>query len=144
MIDSFQGQYRWLSNFWPAVISYEGLIYPTVEHAYQASKTLDKLERKEISLLDSPVRAKRAGRKVKMRSDWNIVKLDIMKELLTKKFSHPQLRKLLLDTGIEMLVEGNKWHDLYWGKCSCSRHSTKGENNLGKLLMEVRLELGKE
>jgi N-glycosidase YbiA len=140
VIDSFQGEYRFLSNFWPAVVRFDGMTYPTVEHAYQAAKTMDMKERLRISELATPGLAKKAGKKVKMRSDWgDEVKIIFMRLFLTLKFQDPKLRKKLLQTGTEKLVEGNTWGDTFWGVCD-----GKGKNHLGKLLMEVRKQCRKE
>lgn len=134
-INSFAGEYRFLSNFYPASVMFEGIIYPSVEHAYQAAKTLDLSQRDQIWSMTA-AKAKRFGRKVTLRPDWDEVKIDIMKELLVDKFQHPHLRDWLRATGTEELTEGNWWGDTFWGVCQ-----GKGENMLGKLLMEVRQEL---
>src|SRR4051794_10492805 len=68
-IDSFQGEYRFLSNFWPAEVVYEGVTYPSVEHAYQAAKTLSIEERKRIASLPTPGEAKKEGQKLIKRPD---------------------------------------------------------------------------
>ena len=135
-IESFTGDYRFLSNFYfPEFrrIPYEGINYPTVEHAYQAAKTLDNNQRIKIAQLDTPGKAKRAGRQVKLREDWDEVKLQVMTNLIWMKFQVPGLRLKLLATGDVELIEGNYWGDTYWGVCR-----GKGENNLGKILMNVR------
>lgn len=128
------------SNFAPARVSLDGIEYPTVEHAYQAAKTFDGHERQWIAMADRPGEAKRRGRKVKMRPDWDAVKVGIMLDLLTQKFSDPERHRQLLDTGDAPLVEGNNWHDNYWGICNCGgpRCAKGGENMLGRLLMEIR------
>lgn len=134
MIDKFTGEYRWLSNFYPAEILYDGLTYPTSEHAYQAAKTLDVKKRQYIANLPSPGKAKRAGQLVVLRADWEQVKIAVMREIVRAKFSqHPDLRFKLVQTGDEELVEGNTWGDRFWGVCNGS-----GQNQLGKILMEVR------
>lgn len=136
-IDSFSGQYRFLSNFYRCQIkSWDGITYPTVEHAFQASKTLDMEERRKIAGLTSPGEAKRAGKALKLRSDWSVVKVRIMLDLLRIKFQTPDLKRKLLSTGNAKLIEGNTWGDRFWGQC----YGT-GENMLGKLLMKVRSEL---
>lgn len=135
-IDGFHGTYRFLSNFYPVEVSFAGNVYPSVEHAYQAAKTLDEDARKLISKLKTAGQAKRYGRRVKMRPDWDHVKLNIMKELLKQKFDrdlNPDLWMLLSKTGKRKLVEGNTWHDTYWGVCNGI-----GANHLGRLLMEIR------
>ena len=136
IIDSFDGEFAFLSNFYeqPNLITDEmNIAYPTVEHYFQAAKTLDKNERKRISILDTPGKAKRAGRRVTLRSDWEEVKTDVMRRALMKKFSDPLMREKLLETGDAELVEGNWWGDTCWGVCNGI-----GENRLGKLLMGIR------
>ena len=134
MINSFRDKYFFLSNFYPVEIKLDGIVYPNAETAFQAQKTLDVGERRNFSMLKEPVQAKRLGRKVKLRDDWEEVKLDIMTEIVSQKFlQHPHLIEMLLQTGDEELVEGNKWNDRFWGVCK-----GKGENNLGKILMKIR------
>lgn len=135
-ITEFQGPNRWLSNFWPAQVVFAGISYPTVEHAYQAAKSDVQSEREAICLAKTPGDAKRLGKRVTMRKDWNAVKLDVMLDLLRQKFAIPTLRAKLLATGDLMLVEGNPWGDYFWGVCR-----GKGENHLGRLLMGVRSEI---
>lgn len=134
-IDRFKGEYEFLSNFYPAIIVHDGITYPTVEHAYQAAKTLDFAERWRISKLPTPGEAKRAGRSVKLRPDWKKVRIDIMRELLLQKFflSDGELGYELQSTSCAELIEGNWWGDTFWGVCK-----GQGENHLGKLLMEIR------
>lgn len=142
MIDKFRDGNRFLSNFWPIDIEYEGLNYSSVEHAYQASKTTDLNHRKFISKLGKPGDAKRFGNKVKLIKGWDRIKIIVMEELLRKKFSNKELRDRLLKTGDEYLEEGNTWHDNFWGVCKCNRcYSKEGLNNLGKLLMKIRQDL---
>lgn len=139
MIGPFRGQYRFLSNFYPALCDYEGVIYPTVEHAYQASKTLDANSRKMISESLTAQEAKKLGKHVVIRSDWNEVKLKVMEDLLRLKFSNREVAQLLLLTGSEEIIEVNWWKDTFWGQCN-----GVGENHLGKLLMKIRDELANE
>jgi hypothetical protein len=90
----------------------------------------------------SPSEAKRAGRRVKLRSDWEEVKDNIMYELVLAKFSkYEDIRKVLLSTGDDEIVEVTTWHDLYWGVCGCPNCQGGGKNMLGKILMRVRDEL---
>jgi len=142
MIKEFQGQYRWLSNFWYCEVEFDGIKYPTVEHAYQAAKCLKPLDRQFI-LHDCPKPgdAKRAGRKLKIRPDWEEMKLANMFNLLKEKFKNPDLRKKLLNTGNEHLQEGNMWGDRFWG---VDLKTNQGKNWLGVLLMKVRDEIRKE
>ena len=134
MISSFRDEYFFLSNFYPVELKLDGIVYPNAEAAFQAQKTLDVEERRKFSMLKNPVQAKRLGRKVKLRDDWEEVKLDIMTEIVSQKFlQHPHLIEMLLQTGDEELIEGNKWGDRFWGVCK-----GKGENHLGKILMKIR------
>lgn len=135
MIDRFDGYYAFLSNFYPSSIfdSNDGFTYPTVEHFFQAKKSVILKEREMISKAETPGKAKRMGRKVQLRSDWEDIKLFVMEDALRRKFSKQRLRAALLATGDEELIEGNWWGDTFWGVCDGI-----GENNLGKLLMKIR------
>lgn len=133
MITKFTGQYKFLSNFFACEVEYEGIAYPSSEHAFQAAKTLDRNERIKIARASSPGMAKTLGRHVSLRRDWEETKDSIMGEILHIKFSNPELKDKLLRTGDSRLVEGNTWGDVYWGVCG-----NKGKNKLGKLLMKVR------
>lgn len=135
-INHFHGEYDWLSNFWFSPVELEGATYPTVEHAFQAAKTRDADDRLKIQQSASPGQAKRLGRKVLLRADWEQVKVEIMRDLLRKKFADQQLADLLRATGNRELIEGNTWNDRFWGVCR-----GVGKNWLGRLLMEVRAEL---
>ncbi len=121
MIDSFKGRTAFLSNFHASPVEFEGATYPTVEHAFQAAKTLDLRERETIRVAKTPKDAKRLGRSARLRADWEDAKFDIMRALLRRKFAEPNLRQLLLETGRAELVEGNTWHDKTWGRCFCPR-----------------------
>lgn len=142
-VNTFTGKYAFLSNFHMCEVEYEGMKYPSVEHAYQAAKTLDLNDRRTISLLPFPVDAKRAGRLVVLREDWDGIKNDVMWKLLLYKFTiHHELGWLLISTENMQLVEVNYWHDNYWGYCTCDMCSTKQHHNvLGKILMQVRTSL---
>ena len=137
MIGTFDGEYAFLSNFYPSFITDEDYItYPTVEHYFQAMKTLDTGVRFYIAIQATPGQAKRLGRRLDLRPDWEFIKDSIMEEALRMKFSNPKLRKALLNTGDEYLEEGNTWGDQYWGVCN-----GVGKNKLGKLLMKIRQEI---
>src|SRR5947208_6749913 len=84
-IAAFQGEYRFLSNFWPAIVEFEGITYPTVEHAYQSAKTLDMTDRKRIAALPTPAEAKQAGRALSLRSDWDTAKFVVMEDCVRYK-----------------------------------------------------------
>lgn len=136
MIDKFDGQYRFLSNFYPCTIEYEGILYPSVEHAYQAAKTFDVRQKARIALAVTPGKAKAMGQGVRMLRGWDDIKVEVMYHLLLLKFQDVNLRVLLKGTGDALLVEGNWWGDAFWGVCK-----GVGENMLGNLLMLVRSEL---
>jgi len=138
-IDRLSGNYAFLSNFAPIPggVAYEGVRYPTVEHAFQAAKTTDPAQRAMILALPTPGQAKRAGRTVSLRPDWETRKLSVMAALLRQKFAREPFRGLLLATGSAELVEGNTWGDRFWGV------DGSGENHLGLLLMAIRSELAK-
>lgn len=132
-IGHFAGEFRFLSNFYPCTIEYEDSLYGSVEHAYQAAKTLYPEERHTILMAPTPGYAKRLGRQVRLRVDWEQVKLDVMLELLRRKFAKEPLKGKLLATGDARLVEGNTWGDRFWGVSY-----GYGLNHLGNLLMRVR------
>ena len=133
IIDSFHGEYAFLSNYYDSPIFYDGILYPTVEHAFQAVKTTVFIQRIIIANKKTPGQAKCAGRKVTLRDNWDDIKLYIMKELIILKFTNPKLKSALLNTKDAELIERNTWNDTYWGICNGI-----GENHLGKILMEVR------
>lgn len=143
VINDFHGKYFFLSNFYPSPIEYNGRIWPTVEHAFQAAK-VDVETAEKIFQATTPGEAKRFGRQGKMRDDWDVVRIDVMRECLRSKFlNNSELKQKLLDTGDAILIEGTTWHDNYWGVCSCDKCRNKGipgKNMLGILLMEVREE----
>lgn len=135
-INRFLGSYFFLSNFYFVFVELDGELYPSVEHAYQAAKTLDKNERLTIQTAKDPATAKKLGRMVSHRRDWKEVNLSVMEGLLRQKFSGGELRQRLLDTGNKEIIEDNTWGDTFWGVCN-----GKGENHLGKLLMKIREEI---
>jgi ribA/ribD-fused uncharacterized protein len=141
VISEFQGSYRFLSNFYssPIKVIRSDITYdaPTVEHAYQAFKAIHLSDFEDILSCHSPGLAKRKGRVIYLRTDWEAIKLEVMRNLLAKKFSSKKdLGQLLLSTGAAILEEGNHWGDTYWGVCN-----GKGKNWLGHLLMARRAEL---
>lgn len=137
----FEGEYAFLSNFYPAPILWQGVLFPTVEHAYQASKSPNPTDAwlLRFAQLETPGQAKWWGRKGDVRTDWQEVREFIMLDLLRLKFQIPALRRSLLETGKCWLEEGNTWGDTFWGVCPPA--TGIGQNVLGKLLMTVRKEL---
>lgn len=139
IIDSFKGQYRFLSNFYQVVIFHNGIPFPTLEHAFVASKSDDPRIWHEVYTIPTPGKVKRFGRKIQLIDNWDDIKDEVMRQLLIVKFSYPDLALKLLNTQNAELIEGNTWHDQYWGNCTCDRHiNISGKNMLGQLLMEVR------
>ena len=135
MIDKFEGEYAFLSNFYDCPVNY-GLTYRNCEAAFQAMKDPNRCT-EFVDLHAS--RAKALGRKVRLRSDWEEIKDTVMLDILRAKFdTNPDLKEKLLATGDEFLVEGNTWGDTYWGVCN-----GKGRNHLGHLLMQVRDEFAR-
>jgi ribA/ribD-fused uncharacterized protein len=137
MVKQFQGKYRFLSNFWTCRVVYDGKEFTSVEHGYQYSKCVTQEDKEKVLLTTKPGDCKRLGRKIKVRSDWNDVKLGIMEDLVRQKFSGPLLKEQLLSTGDEELQEGNRWGDKFWG---VDLKTGEGENHLGKILMKIRKE----
>ena len=134
-IDSFRGEYEFLSNFYPAKLLFDGIAYLNSEAAYQAQKCAAAGDRAQFSQLSAD-EAKRLGRQVSLRQDWDQVKLGLMARIVQAKFSqHPRLARKLLETGGRPLIEGNYWHDVYWGMDLKTR---EGENHLGQILMTLR------
>lgn len=152
-ITGFNDNNRFLSNFWYVKVQLHGLsaledgiTYPTVEHAYQASKSVNESERLFISKLRLPSMAKDYTRLSTFvtRPDWKNVNRVIMLELLRDKFNiqtHKALALKLHATGDAQLIESNWWHDNFWGSCTCMACSSEEKHNwLGRLLMHVRME----
>lgn len=136
MINEFRGKYYFLSNFSSSLISYNGLVYFNAEAAFQAAKCDNDLAKFAFTKLD-PSSAKKRGRQVSLRSDWEEIKEQVMYDICYAKFTqNPSLGKKLIETGEEPLEEGNEWGDRIWGTVNGI-----GENKLGKILMRIREEL---
>jgi ribA/ribD-fused uncharacterized protein len=142
MIDKFDGEFAFLSNFYESPVSDGFTTFPTVEHYFQAAKAVWVKDYDDIQHAKTPGEAKRIGRKIAIRGDWESIKLDVMETAVREKFQIPELREKLLATGDAELIEGNWWHDNVWGNCSCDKCRDKeGQNWLGKILMGIRDEL---
>lgn len=136
-------EYGCFSNFYPCKIEYDGISYKNSEAAWQAQKTLDLSKRVEFSSL-SGTQAKKNGRSVLLREDWENVKYELMVDILKAKFSqNKNIKQILLSTGDATLIENTTgWHDNTWGDCRCPKcKNIKGKYLLGKALMETRKEL---
>ena len=138
-IEEFKGDFRWLSNFTLVDIEYNGIIYPSVEHAYVSAKSNDlnfKLKCSDRNVTSGQV--KRLGRKIEIIPEWDNIKLDVMRNLLEIKFNIEPFKTLLKNTGNVYIQEGNNWNDVFWGVCL---KTGKGKNHLGHILMDIRRNL---
>jgi len=132
-IDRFDEDNFFLSNFAHSKIFLGNKEYETVEHFYQAGKAATVADHEIVRLAGGPGAAKRAGRAIKYRDDWEDIKVEYMKLGLILKFDIDELGDMLLATGDAILEEGNTWGDSFWGTVD-----GVGENKLGRLLMQVR------
>ena len=133
-IDSFTGDFFFLSNFYNAPVRYNGFEFQNNEAAFQSAKAP-----KQMALFCNlnPSQAKRLGRSVKLREDWEDVKDDVMYQVCKAKFTqNKELGKRLIGTEDAVLIEGNTWRDRIWGV-----YKGRGENRLGKILMRIREEI---
>lgn len=141
LITSFSGEWRFLSNFYPVDLFVDGILYHSTEAAFQAAKTLDISMKHRIADAATANEAKKLGRRAVMRVDWDEHKDSVMLNLLRTKFAKgTELGKKLDATGDAVLIEGNTWHDRYWGVCTCPECRGSGRNILGQTLMIVRAE----
>lgn len=136
-INSFRDDFFFLSNMYPTPINYNGNQYNSSEAAFQAAKCRNPEDMAQFLTLEAH-KAKKVGRRVLLRQDWEDVKIEIMEQILREKFSNEELKKLLIDTYPSELIEGNTWNDTFWG---VDIKTGKGQNNLGKLLMKIRDEM---
>ena len=144
-INRFRGEYRFLSNFYEAEFEYEGIIYPTSEHAYQERKTNDPETREWIrsaeTAMECAIRGRSKRTKNVMRKDWFDIKGEVMHPIVREKFrQNPELARKLIETRDATLIEGNYWHDNYFGVCTCKKCHSSGQalNMLGNILMNIR------
>ena len=138
MIKSFRDEYFFLSNMYECTIEWQGLVYPSVENAYQASKCAVESEKIHFTQVN-PHESKKMGKSVIMIQNFDDIKYELMRDLLDIKFKNPDLLARLLSTAPESIIEGNWWHDNYWGVCQCSRCKDKiHQNKLGELLQRKR------
>lgn len=157
MIAGFSGEYAFLSSFWQEGIRFRHpdmdghLIWDTNEHAFQAAKTSSLKEIGRVYTAPTPREAKTIGRSVTLRPGWDGMRKQVMLTLVTLKFSNVEMKKKLVATAPHVLVEGNAWHDNFWGQCGCTKctglppgtripygDNHPGKNYLGKILMAVR------
>jgi predicted NAD-dependent protein-ADP-ribosyltransferase YbiA (DUF1768 family) len=148
IIKEFQGPFRFLSNFGDGEAEYDNVVYKGREYAYQAAKALPNFSlidldekgevkivnyREAIKACETSGKAKRLGKRAKLRPGWYEMRYAVMEEIVYNAFSRNlELKKELLGTGEAILQEGNLWGDTYWG---IDLRTGKGENNLGKILL---------
>lgn len=135
-IVKFRGQHWFLSNFYPVIITYQDHKFFTAEHAYHSAKATCKDDFDFIRTGRGPADALHRSRRVAHREDWDDIKLQVMHDVLMEKFRLPRMRLLLQETGSRAIIEGNDWNECFWGVCD-----GRGENHLGKILMQIRREL---
>lgn len=139
-IGSLTGKWAPLSNFWMETTRHG----KSAEHIFQAAKSEDPAERAHVLSRAKPGQAKYAGKRVTLRKDWESIKVDIMEEIVRRKFQDPTLANILEATGDAEIVEGNRWHDNFWGQCTCGKRAKcqpgQGKNTLGNILMKIREE----
>ncbi|MCR9066815.1 MAG: NADAR family protein [Cytophagales bacterium] len=142
MIKEFKNEYWWLSNFSPCEIQFNGMLFSSVEHAYMSAKS-DDLDWKKFcsDSNNSPGKVKRKSKNIVLKDDWESTKIEVMRKLLKIKFSQNPYKQLLLNTENQVIQEGNRWGDTFWG---VDLKTNVGDNNLGLLIMEIREELKEE
>jgi len=139
MIEEFQGQYRWLSNFEPVQIELHGTVYPSVEHAYQSAKNNDPQWKIICAAPDRTTgQIKRLGKTVELAPTWNAEKLKVMLICLMQKFAQEPFLTKLLETDNQIIQEGNMWNDKFWGVCL---KTGEGMNHLGRMIMDIRRDI---
>ena len=144
MITNFKrgSKYHFLSNFSPVALRVNGLLFPTLEHAYQAYRATNDTDREKIRSAHSPGLAKYIAHRVEQNTDFPNRRVEIMTRLLEAKFSKPELKEQLKATGEQELIEENRHHDNFYGNCLCRACAdTPGQNMLGKLLTQIRTTL---
>lgn len=145
MIYRFINNYHFLSNFYETDIFIQNRKYKSLEHAYQAFKSKNFSEHEWIRNAPTASKAKSFGKKIKVRDNWDDIKYNVMLKLVRLKFKNEELKKMIIETNEEELVEGNYWHDNIWGNCTCEKcKDIEGKNWLGKILMKVRDEINNE
>lgn len=139
MITEFRQENFFLSNFYICGITYNGMKFTNAEALFQSFKALGK-QHEYCGI--SGKEAKKKGRTEDLPSNWDEARIPLMEGILRLKFhQNEDLKKRLLNTGDQELIEGNYWHDNFWGSCGCKKCGNTGQNHLGKILMKVREEL---
>lgn len=135
-INSFRNEYYFLSNFYEREVTYKGITYKNNEAAFQAQKCINEQDRVLFKDLNAS-EAKKLGRRISLRKDWESIKADEMYNIVLSKFEqNADLKEKLIALKDYHLEEGNTWGDRIWGTVN-----GQGKNLLGKILMKVRDEL---
>ena len=136
-ITEFRGEFSWLSNFFPIKIEHDGIIYPSVENAYQAGKLINRKDR-EMFINITPGQAKKLWRNYPTYNLTEEFRLNLMYQLLSIKFNQEPFKSLLIATGDCNIQEGTKWFEPFWGK---QLSTGEGKNMLGHLIMQIRKQI---
>jgi ribA/ribD-fused uncharacterized protein len=135
-IKGFFGDYQWLSNFHISPVNYSGLLYPSSECAYQASKV--QKEYRHNFQTCTPYQSKKLWKNYplvdKSAKEWDNRKYEVMEIIVFNKFINEELKQKLLSTGDKYLEETNHWKDSFYGVDI----NLGGQNQLGKILMKIR------
>ena len=137
MIYEFRGNFNWLSNFYPCKVIYKDNEFNSVEQAYMFAKNDTSGDWLNFCLNNSPAMCKAQSKLIKIRDDWDSVKLKIMEDLLFQKFNQEPFKTKLIETGNRNIVEGNFWGDIFWG-VNLKVNPNYGENHLGRIIMKIR------
>ena len=140
---NIQKEPNWFSNFiyYNIPLTYKNISYTSPEHFYQAMKTTDPVIRQSIANSNTGGKAKRLGRKISIRSDWDDITIQVMTVAIAHRKHDNSWIDKLISTNDE-IVEWNYWHDNYWGNCICDKClDIKGLNNLGRIIMNLRTEI---
>lgn len=136
-ITEFRGEFSWLSNFFPIKIEYDGIVYPSVENAYQAGKLINRKDR-EMFINITPGQAKRLWRNYPTYNLTEEFRLNLMYQLLSIKFNQEPFKSLLIATDNCNIIEKNYWGDMFFGYCL---KTNQGKNHLGQMIMNIREKL---
>lgn len=135
----YEGKYYSFSNFSSHEVIFLGKRYKTAEHCYQSQKFTDAGIKAEIESTPSSFLAKKVSHSHddKKRKDWENVKMDIMKQIITEKVKqYEEIKELLLETGDTEIIDNTPF-DYYW---AIGEDGT-GKNMIGKILMDIRKEI---
>ena len=139
-IDSFTGYFDFMHNNFQTPVYYEGILYPSVTHAYHAARSTDERTRRAILNSETFQILGNIAIRIEDPPDWQEKKVKIMEQLLRDKFRRSkELQEKLRTTEHRELVmtyQEKKKNNLYWGVVK-----GKGQNQLGRILMRIRDDL---